>query len=269
MGSSSRTLGSWLTRIQAVIPVFKGTMRNAFQVGVGGIGFAKANPFSIFFTSEVSAAAVAALAGDPATRFTALLDGVVVESFTADSSFARYDAAPFYGFTGIVFNEIRIENLGTPDPPSRPELVGFVRFDTIEYVLAEPDLAMTPPTWTAGQAVTFDYTISGAALNQPATVALYWSADKAFDPSQDRLISGSITTTQTAQTPPGTSVPVHVDATALQNTPPPPGTKYLLAVVDPPDAANPQGQIVESDETNNVQSLALPDISLSSGAVDA
>ena len=119
-----------------------------------------------------------------------------------------------------------------------------------------PDLAVTNPTWnTANGGVDFGYTISGADLTKATTAALYWSADTTFD-AGDTLITGSVTPTQTAQTPPGTSVPVHVDAAALQNTPPPTGTKYLLAVVDPPDAANPQGQIVESDETNNVQNVA-------------
>src|SRR5262249_54043110 len=80
--------------------------RNAFQIGVGAIGDPKTNPFSIFFTSDVSAAAVAAQAGYPVTRFTALLDGVDVESFTAASDMGG-NAGPFYGFTGIVFNEIR------------------------------------------------------------------------------------------------------------------------------------------------------------------
>jgi hypothetical protein len=124
--------------------------------------------------------------------------------------------------------------------------------DNVEVLLngVNPDLAVTPPTWnTNNGGVDFGYTITGADLTKPTTAALYWSTDTTFD-AGDTLITGSVTPTQTAQTPPGSSVPVHIDAAALQNTPPPTGTKYLLAVVDPNDT------VTESDETNNVQNVA-------------
>ena len=128
-----------------------------------------------------------------------------------------------------------------------------------------PDLAVTQPIWNTAQGgVDFGYTISGADLTQPTTAAYYWSTDTTFDPSQDTLILGSVTTTQTAQTPPGTSVPVHVDAAALATMAPPTGTKYLLAVVDPNNA------VAESDEpngtigANNVQFAAYDPIKMDS-----
>ena len=65
----------------------------------------------------------------------------------------------------------------------------------------------------------FGYTISNADLPQPTTAALYWAPDKTFNADQDTLIKGSVTDTQTAQTPPNTSVPIHVSAAVLQGTP--------------------------------------------------
>ncbi len=115
---------------------------------------------------------------------------------------------------------------------------------------SQPDLAVAPPTWTAGQGVNVGYTISGADLPTATTAALYWSADATFDPSQDTLIAGSVTTTQTAQ---GT-YSIHVNASTLGT--PPTGAKYLLAVVDP------NNTVSESDETNNVVSMPIkrPDL---------
>jgi hypothetical protein len=135
--------------------------------------------------------------------------------------------------------------------------------------LASPDLSVTQPTWTAGQGVDFSYTISGADLPRATTAALYWSADTNFDPNQDTLIPGSVTPTQTvARTDP---YPVHVDASAIAATPPPPGTKYLLAVIDP------NNSVAESDEPNypndfgkdNVMSLGVPDVTIASATVIA
>jgi hypothetical protein len=127
-----------------------------------------------------------------------------------------------------------------------------------------PDLAMIQPTWNAAQGgVDLGYTISGADLAQPTTSALYWSADTTFDPSQDTVIPGSVTTTRTAQTPPGTSVPVHVDAAALATMAPPIGTKYLLAVVNPPGPDHiPESDESNGDDPNDTASLPLSDIQM-------
>jgi len=67
------------------------------------------NPASILFTQDVTAAAVAVQTGTGTTAFTALLDGVVVETFTAPTDSFGGNASNFYGFTNIVFNELRIQ----------------------------------------------------------------------------------------------------------------------------------------------------------------
>jgi Bacterial Ig-like domain (group 3) len=118
------------------------------------------------------------------------------------------------------------------------------------------DLAVSQPTWTAGQGVTFDYTISGANLTQAATVGLYWSADTTYNPGQDEAAFTTLTQTAT-----GTYT---VSPTFDNLTPPSAGSnpKYLLAVIDPSNA------VAESDEpggimgANNVQPLLLsePDL---------
>ena len=61
--------------------------------------------FSIIFLSPVSEAVVGVLAPD-ITSFTALLEGMFVESF---QNSRPTQAQGFYGFGGIVFDEIRID----------------------------------------------------------------------------------------------------------------------------------------------------------------
>lgn len=65
------------------------------------------NPFSIKFSGTVTEAAFAMITNGYTDKFTALLNGVVVESFTAPTGNWRY-----YGFTGIAFDEIQVE-IGT------------------------------------------------------------------------------------------------------------------------------------------------------------
>jgi hypothetical protein len=148
----------------------------------------------------------------------------------------------------LTYNLVADGNLDTRNSPI---------VSTIEFHLTkpQPDLVATPPTWSTTQGgVDFGYTISGADLPQATTAAMYWAPDTTFDPLQDTLISGSVTTTQTAV---GTYGPIHVDAATLGT--PPSGTRYLLAVVDPDNT------VTESDETNNVQSLPLePDLTATS-----
>jgi hypothetical protein len=135
----------------------------------------------------------------------------------------------------------------TIDGNSQVEITSF------SFTQDLPDLVVTPPTWTAGQGVTFDYTISGTNLAQATKVGLYWSTDDKFDlggPNPDSPAYGPIDT-KTAQ---GTyQVPVNHSAL----TTPPQGTKYLLAVIDPSNA------VAESDEpggimgSNNVKPLRV------------
>lgn len=65
------------------------------------------NPFSINFTDTVSSA-VFAFATNPGTStFTALLDGSIVESFSSSTSV--FQPNNFFGFTDILFDEIKVD----------------------------------------------------------------------------------------------------------------------------------------------------------------
>lgn len=70
------------------------------------------NPASILFTQDVTAAAVAVQTNTGTTTFTALLNGSVVETFTAPTTLSLLpdtsQASNFYGFTNITFNELQI-----------------------------------------------------------------------------------------------------------------------------------------------------------------
>lgn len=78
----------------------------ASQVGLG--------PVSIFFNSPQTDVALALVTNPASTMMTALLNGVVVDSFVEPTNAA--DASIYYGFTGLsAFNELRIQIL-SPDP---------------------------------------------------------------------------------------------------------------------------------------------------------
>jgi hypothetical protein len=62
--------------------------------------------FSIQFLQQQTAAAFAMLTNPGTSTFTALLNGVAVESFSDTTNFNV--TTNFYGFTNILFNEIKI-----------------------------------------------------------------------------------------------------------------------------------------------------------------
>lgn len=70
------------------------------------------NPASLLFGEEMSEVAFAMQTNPGTSTFTALLNGSIVEQFTADTSLSNLpdlsQASNFYGFTGIVFDEIQI-----------------------------------------------------------------------------------------------------------------------------------------------------------------
>lgn len=67
------------------------------------------NPFSIFFETDQQEVAFGFATNPQITTFTALLDGVVVESFMESTTFNDITEG-FYGFSGIVFDEIQISD---------------------------------------------------------------------------------------------------------------------------------------------------------------
>ena len=85
------------------------------------------NPESIRFTAPVNAAALALQSNPGTTTFTALLNGVVVESFSTGTTLSFLPdlshASDFYGFSGILFDELKIENNGE----------GFFQMDNVQY----------------------------------------------------------------------------------------------------------------------------------------
>lgn len=84
------------------------------------------NPDSITFTAPVNGAAVALQSNPGTTTFTALLNGVVVESFSTGTTLSVLPdlshASDFYGFSGILFDELKIENAS-----------GFFQIDDVQY----------------------------------------------------------------------------------------------------------------------------------------
>ncbi|NEQ43757.1 MAG: PEP-CTERM sorting domain-containing protein [Leptolyngbya sp. SIOISBB] len=74
---------------------------------IGNFFFTNQNPFSILFNDIQSAAVFGFATNSGNTTFTALLDSVVVESFSNATDLVSPTA--FFGFTDILFDEIQIE----------------------------------------------------------------------------------------------------------------------------------------------------------------
>ena len=68
------------------------------------------NPVSIAFSTPQASAAFGLASSQAVTTFTALLGGVVVESFSEITTF-NDPSKSYYGFSGIVFDEIQISVL--------------------------------------------------------------------------------------------------------------------------------------------------------------
>jgi len=72
------------------------------------------NNVSILFGADVTAAALALQSNPLSTTFTALNNGSVVEAFTTPTALSFLPdlshASDFYGFEGIIFDELRIAN---------------------------------------------------------------------------------------------------------------------------------------------------------------
>jgi hypothetical protein len=97
-------------------------------------GSGLADPFSIFFSSPITAAAFVLGTNPNTTQFFALLNGVVVDSGSAPSSLNN--PMDFYGFTGVMFDQIIVDVGGD----------GFAVFDTLQLDTLLP-IIPEPSTW--------------------------------------------------------------------------------------------------------------------------
>ena len=84
--------------------------------------------FDIFFTADVNAAAFQLLSNFGTTTFQAFLNGALVETATALTGQSL--PIPYYSFTGIVFDQIRVTPVGANT------IAGQATIDNIEFDLA-------------------------------------------------------------------------------------------------------------------------------------
>ncbi len=179
--------------------------------------------------------------------------GAIVGSFFFN---APNDTAAFVGvWSALSFDRVEIR-----------EVVGDIENEFWGQFYTTPalrsDIAPTSLTWNAAQGgVDFGYEVTGADLTQDTTAALYWASGTTFAdvigaPVYDTPIEREV----------GEYGPFYIPNSVLGK--PPPGATHLLLVTDPPTATMPNGLIDESDETNNVRALAIPDIVLISATTN-
>jgi hypothetical protein len=120
------------------------------------------------------------------------------------------------------------------------------------YLLSPSGVVPESLKWnTQDGGVDFSYQVSGEPVAKETKIALYWSSTDKFADA----IGGAIpNTTQTivAGNAVGEHGPFHMSADLLSM--PPDGATHLLAVTDPDNTLG------DFDPTQNVQSLALPDL---------
>ncbi len=131
--------------------------------------------------------------------------------------------------------------------------------------LVKPDIAATSLTIDSSKA-NFSYIVTGATLPQDVPAFLYWASGPTESDILDLATTGPITIPQ--NTPLDTPITEQIAATDL--LPAPSGATHLVVVVDPATQNSPNGLIDESDETNNVESvaIAIPDIAARSLSIN-
>jgi len=93
----------------------------------GSCSTGECQTFSIFFSNPVSDAVFAAVTQASSSTFSAYLNNALVETFSAATGTTANNV---YGFTGIVFDEIRIDPATTSN--------SAMLLDSVEYVSAVP-----------------------------------------------------------------------------------------------------------------------------------
>jgi hypothetical protein len=141
-------------------------------------------------------------------------------------------------------------------------------FDPTQDVktLAVPDLAATSLAWhtnfdpmgkftDVGGGVTLKYQILNADLPENTSVGFYWTDNTDISRAQVKTLA----VTKSIETKQG---PYSVGATAADLGTPPTGAKYIVAYLDPPSQGTPQGQLIESDKTDNAANVASDESSI-------
>jgi hypothetical protein len=136
--------GTALTTQYAALGVtFSGLFYNTLPLPFGDIVVPMAenfdpvtNPFSIFFNTPQTSAALAFVSNNAMTKFAAYLNGTLVDNFTAFTN--TFDLNIYYGFAGgSPFDELRIGVFNDD---------GFAGLDNIQFGTAAPPAVPEPAT---------------------------------------------------------------------------------------------------------------------------
>jgi hypothetical protein len=114
-----------------------------------------------------------------------------------------------------------------------------------------PDLAMTAIRPDSKGRISFSYDVRNAPLPNGASVSVYWASGDSFT-----AVIGAPIYSVPAMVGPGSFGPFFVDYASLGT--PPSGATGLLAAVDPPSMGRTLGNVFESNESNNVLYVSLP-----------
>lgn len=130
------------------------------------------------------------------------------------------------------------------------DFLDVANFDVnLDYnvVRSSSDIAAISLNRSQDGGVEIAYGVSGTPLKTATAVTLYWATGSTFDTTTGGPIySGSVQQ-------PGSYGPIHISADRLSN--PPAGATQLLLVADPTSPDKPSGNVIETDETNNILSI--------------
>jgi hypothetical protein len=124
------------------------------------------------------------------------------------------------------------------------EPAGQMGANNVKSLQLQPDIVAVQVGVNSSGAFVY-FNVSGAPLPAPSKVSLYWSKDDAWD-------GADVPAASPISLPAGTSPGTYSEGVLTENLlPAPPGTAYLLAVLDPDNT------VTESNESNNVAAAAV------------
>ena len=200
-------------------------------------------------------ATTAALYWAPSASFDPTQDTLISGSIFTTATAAQ--TAPYTG-------NIDAATIGTP-PPGAQDLLFVVDPNNLispadpskVAAITLPDIAVSRAMLDGQGELSFDYTVSAAALPVDTSVVVYWAQGDPNSVSPSDELDAPVFTyniTSTAEMAIGEYGPIVVPSSDLAS--PPAGATHLIVDANPPGSNDPDGDVIESDDSDNAEAVA-------------